>query len=91
MSAVTFFLELLVEVPEVDGLVRGYIAGQHLRRRRRRGRRRRRRARVLSGRKFLVAATACWLLMSRPRSVGSRDGGRLIPWALFRSEQWAVK
>jgi hypothetical protein len=28
----TFFLDLLVEVPEVDRLVRGYVAGQHLRR-----------------------------------------------------------
>jgi hypothetical protein len=36
-----------------------------------------------------------WLVMSKPRSgllgVGSRDGGRLIPWALFHSEKWAVK
>jgi hypothetical protein len=29
-SEVTFFLELLVEVPKVDGLVRGDVAGQHL-------------------------------------------------------------
>jgi hypothetical protein len=29
-SAVTFFLELLIEIPKVDSLVRGDVAGQHL-------------------------------------------------------------
>lgn len=52
-KSLTFFLDLLVEVPEINGLVRGDVAGEH-RRRRRRGGERQAGDLAVSGREILV-------------------------------------